>query len=104
MNILANAIQAIDDKGEITIETGHVDEEIYIKVQDNGKGIAPENQPKIFEPFFTTKPVGEGTGLGLSITRNIVNEHHGHIELNSVPNKGTEFCIYLPVKTTPKKE
>jgi len=95
MNILVNAAQAIEDKGEIRITTradnGHVD----IKISDTGKGIPPEALPKIFDPFFTTKEVGKGTGLGLSMAYNIIQKHKGTIEVQSEVGKGTTFIIRL---------
>ncbi len=99
MNILSNAIQAIKDKGIITITTKRKDNEmVCISIKDDGKGIPKENLNRIFDPFFTTKPVGKGTGLGLSISYNIVKEHHGRIKAESEPGKGTCFEIQLPIK------
>ena len=101
MNLLSNAIQAIDDKGTITITTSfikkHKKDCIKISIKDTGEGIPKEVQSKIFEPFFTTKEVGKGTGVGLSITYGIIEQHKGRIEFTSTPDKGTNFEIYLPV-------
>ena len=104
MNILSNAIQAVKDKGTITITTEHIEKSledkkggIKISIKDTGIGIPKEIQGRIFEPFFTTKQVGQGTGLGLSITHGIIEQHKGTIKLNST-DKGTEFEIYIPVK------
>jgi PAS domain S-box-containing protein len=95
MNILVNAAQAIEDKGEIRITTradnGHVD----IRISDTGKGIPPDVLPKIFDPFFTTKEVGKGTGLGLSMAYNIIQKHKGTIDVESEVGKGTTFIIRL---------
>jgi PAS domain S-box-containing protein len=99
MNLLANAIQSIEDKGVITIKTGQVKNQIFISIKDTGKGISPAQQSRIFEPFFTTKPIGEGTGLGLSISHNIIEEHRGRMEFTSEVNKGTEFVVYLPINS-----
>jgi PAS domain S-box-containing protein len=96
MNLLVNASQALQDKGRIVISTGFDERQVWIRVQDSGKGIAPEHLPKIFDPFFTTKPVGQGTGLGLSLSYDIVKKHNGHIEVNSEVGKGTIFTVYLP--------
>jgi len=98
MNIISNSIDAIEKEGVITITTQADDERITIKIEDNGKGISPENLTKIFDPFFTTKSVGKGVGLGLSITFGIVQEHGGTIDVKSVENDGTIFTISLPCK------
>jgi signal transduction histidine kinase len=97
-NILDNAIDAMNGKGEITIRTHRAGESIVVEIEDNGKGIPVEIQSKIFDPFFTTKPPGKGTGLGLATVYGIITEkHHGKISVYSVPGK-TEFRIELPVK------
>ncbi len=98
MNLLMNAAQAIEDKGVITIRTGAENEEVWVEIEDTGKGIAPENVNRIFEPFYTTKPVGQGTGLGLSLSYGIVKKHHGRFEVHSEIGKGTRMRIWLPVK------
>ena len=97
MNILTNSILAIEDKGEISIETSSLENKVKISFKDNGKGMPPEVRDHIFEPFFTTRTVGEGTGLGLSISYSIIEEHNGMIEVFSEPGKGTEFIITLPL-------
>ncbi len=97
LNILSNAIDAIEDKGKIWISTYLVEKNICITIVDNGCGIPEKALSKIFDPFFTTKPVGKGTGLGLSITYGIINEHGGSINVNSEVNEGTEFIITLPL-------
>lgn len=96
MNLLVNATHAIEGHGVITIRTGYDDSQLWIEVQDTGKGIAPENMQRIFEPFFTTKPVGQGTGLGLSLSYGIVKKHEGRIEVSSVLGQGTTFRVVLP--------
>ncbi|MGK7394177.1 MAG: ATP-binding protein [Candidatus Cyclobacteriaceae bacterium M3_2C_046] len=101
MNILNNAVQAIEHKGTIQIQTNQVklnkQEFARITINDSGPGISRENLSKIFDPFFTTKTVGEGTGLGLSISYGIIQQHKGKIEVQSKPGKGTEFTILLPL-------
>lgn len=97
MNILANACEAIPDKGEIYVTTNQVDDKVEIHIKDTGPGIHSENISKIFEPFYTTKDVGHGTGLGLSISYGIINEHHGKIDVKSEVGVGTEFIITLPI-------
>jgi len=99
MNILSNAIQAISYKGTISIAT-YTDPEksnLSISIADSGIGIEDDIKEKIFEPFFTTKEAGKGTGLGLSITYGIIQQHHGNIEVKSIPGIGTEFIITLPM-------
>ncbi|GHD41235.1 His Kinase A (phospho-acceptor) domain-containing protein [Marinobacter persicus] len=97
MNLLVNAAHAIEEFGKITIRTRHEGEQAIIEIEDNGKGISPENLNRIFEPFYTTKPIGKGTGLGLSLSFNIVEKHKGRIEALSTPGHGTCFRITLPV-------
>ncbi|MBH8575586.1 HAMP domain-containing histidine kinase [Nostocaceae cyanobacterium CENA369] len=106
MNILSNAIDALEEQGEtpeakkIIITTQRLAENwVEIKITDNGSGISPEYQAKIFETFFTTKPVGVGTGLGLSISYQIVVEkHHGKLTCESELGEGTTFAIALPIE------
>jgi signal transduction histidine kinase len=98
LNLLVNAAQAIETKGVITIRTGIQDSEVWIEVEDTGKGIPAENLKKIFDPFFTTKPVGKGTGLGLSVSFGIVQKHSGRIEVRSESGKGTTMRVWLPIK------
>jgi two-component system NtrC family sensor kinase len=98
MNLLVNAVQAIEDQGTIAITTWCEDGSICAAVTDTGSGILPEHLERIFEPFFTTKEVGKGTGLGLSITYDIVKKHEGEITVQSLPGKGTTFSVRIPVK------
>jgi signal transduction histidine kinase len=99
MNLLTNAGQAIDEHGRITIRTGQDGQNVWVEIEDTGKGIKPENLERIFDPFFTTKPVGTGTGLGLSVSFGIVEKHGGHIEVHSKLTKGTVMRVWLPKKT-----
>jgi signal transduction histidine kinase len=94
LNLLLNAIQAIDGAGRITVEIETRAQSAVISVSDTGRGILPEHLPNIFRPFYTTK--GNGTGLGLSLARRIVEEHHGHIEVSSTVGKGSKFVVLLP--------
>lgn len=96
MNLLINAVQAIESHGRITIRTGHDENSVWVDVEDTGKGIKPEQLGKIFDPFFTTKSVGMGTGLGLSLSYGIVKKHNGCIEVKSELGKGTTFRVLLP--------
>ncbi len=95
-NIIDNAIDAMDNHGEIILRTRYADDWVTVEIQDNGPGIPPEIQPKIFSPFFTTKAVGKGTGLGLNISYNIVKKHAGDIKVTSRPGY-TCFEVSLPV-------
>jgi hypothetical protein len=95
-NLLLNARDAIPDGGRITISTTAVDHSVVVEVADTGIGIAPENVAKIYDPFYTTKGVGRGTGLGLAVTYGIIQEHSGHIAVDSVTGRGTTFRITLP--------
>lgn len=98
MNMLVNAAHAIESFGQIVVRTGAQKSEVWVEISDNGSGISPENLKRIFDPFFTTKPVGKGTGLGLSLSFGIVQKHHGRIEVESEPGKGTRFRVWLPVQ------
>ena len=95
LNLLLNAIQAMDKPGVIRVSLESDEDDVLITVADEGKGIPPENLPNIFRPFFTTK--GHGTGLGLSLARRMVEAHSGHIDVTSVVDKGTEFQVRLPI-------
>jgi signal transduction histidine kinase len=106
-NLIHNAIQAMSNKGSLTIRAWRSKAElgptpgpvdcVAVSVGDDGRGIPPEIQPKIFEPFFTTNPPGEGSGLGLDIVRRIVEKHAGKIEVASVPGQ-TTFTVFLPIQ------
>jgi signal transduction histidine kinase len=94
LNLLLNALQAINQNGKITVSLESVGDTAVVQVTDNGRGIAPENLPNIFRPFYTTK--GDGTGLGLSLARRIVEDHQGRIDVSSTVGKGTTFAVILP--------
>ncbi|MBN1177351.1 MAG: hypothetical protein JXA51_06685 [Dehalococcoidales bacterium] len=96
-NIISNAIQSMNGKdGELNIDTGTEDENVWVTFRDNGCGIPEENLNKIFEPLFTTKP--KGIGLGLAITKRLVEQNGGKIELASQAGQGTTFTIKLPLE------
>ena len=103
MNLLMNAAQAIDGRGEITIVIRQVGEEVCVDITDNGRGIPAESITRIFEPFFTTKPIGKGTGLGLSLSYGIIKKHNGRIEVQSEVGKGTTFRVCLPIRQVPRE-
>ncbi len=114
MNILANAIDALDElnakrthqerkdnPGRITIRTAVASQWVKVAIADNGSGIPEAIKKQIFNPFFTTKPVGKGTGMGMAISYQIITEKHGgKLECLSSPGKGAEFVIQIPVLHT----
>ena len=103
MNLLVNAIDAIQEKGEengkIIIKTAisSKKDNILIEIIDNGNGIHQEYIDRITEPFFTTKPSGKGTGLGMAICSEIVNIHEGTLSITSSENLGTNIKLTLPI-------
>ncbi len=100
MNILSNALHAIDGAGTITITTRDQPSHVELCFADTGRGMTAEVKGKIFEPFFTTKEVGKGTGLGLSITYGIIQKHRGTIAAESSPGAGATFRITLPKESS----
>jgi len=97
-NLLDNAIDAMDGKGNISIRTARDGDDALIEIRDDGPGIPQAIQERIWEPFFTTKAVGEGTGLGLDIALRIICHHHnGDIKVRSEPGD-TRFTIRLPLE------
>jgi signal transduction histidine kinase len=96
MNLFANAMDAIDEKGCITIAIKEDRGYVVVSVCDDGAGMTEEVRKSLFNPFFTTKD--KGVGLGLFIVHNIVKAHGGYIEVDSQPNAGSTFLIYLPEK------
>lgn len=106
LNLALNAAEAMQPHGQgrLEIETGCQDNEVFIRVADDGEGIPPDVLPRIFDPFFTTKPEGKGVGLGLAVTYGIIQAHHGDIEVSSQRGKGTAFTIHLPLRRAPVAE
>jgi two-component system, NtrC family, sensor kinase len=96
MNLIHNALQAMNYQGTLTLSATQVNQEIIVCITDSGEGIAPETLPRIFDPLFTTKPIGEGTGLGLSIVKKIIEKHNGRVEISSFPGH-TTFSVVLPM-------
>lgn len=94
-NIIDNAVDAMDGKGEITIRAHSQDSWVIVEIEDTGPGIPEEIRSRIFSPFFTTKPLGKGTGLGLNISYNIIRKHNSEIKVFSRPGR-TRFEIWLP--------
>jgi two-component system NtrC family sensor kinase len=96
LNLLANAIDASEPGGAVTVRTSPADSHVNIEVIDTGSGIDPSIRERIFDPFFTTKPPGQGTGLGLSISYGIVQDHGGTIQVDSEVGRGSRFTVGLP--------
>lgn len=95
-NLIHNAIQAMEGKGKLTIKISDMYEYKCVSISDTGVGIPDSIKDKIFDVFFTTKPPGLGTGIGMDIVKNIVEDHLGYIEFDSIVGEGTEFRVYLP--------
>ena len=100
INVITNACQAMNEKGELVIDSGSGDSLAWVSFSDTGCGIPEENIGKIFEPLFTTKP--KGIGLGLAISKRLVEQNGGRIEVTSRASKGTTFKILLPQETRRK--
>lgn len=94
LNLLLNAVQAMEGAGTVHVEIGSRDDSASVAVRDTGRGIPARELSNIFRPFYTTK--GNGTGLGLSLARRIVEEHHGRVEVSSEVGVGSEFIVLLP--------
>lgn len=95
-NIIQNALQAMQNNGRLDIEVIKIDKSIRVIISDSGPGIPKNKITEIFEAFYTTKE--EGTGLGLNICKRIIEEHEGHINVESVLEEGTKFTIDLPLE------
>ncbi len=116
LNLCVNARDAMPSGGTITLQTAlttdaevsefftgaETGKYVSIQVRDTGTGMTRQEKAHIFEPFYTTKERGKGTGLGLSVVYGVVNSHHGFVHVESEVNKGTAFCIYLPVEYSPE--
>src|SRR3984893_4807199 len=102
LNLLLNALQAIDTKGKIAVNVKSQGPAAVVEVTDNGRGIPADQLPNVFRPFYTTK--GDGTGLGLSLARRIVEAHHGRIDVTSVLGQGTTFAVILPLERSTVKD
>ena len=100
VNLITNACHALPERGgELQVAVEQVnDDELAVRIRDNGLGIPESIRSRLFEPFFSTKHEGEGTGLGLSIVKSIIDRHAGRIEVESEAGMGTMFIIYLPIR------
>ncbi len=96
LNLIVNALQAVDEQGSIRIVTQRAGDQIEVRIQDDGCGIDREMIDRVFDPFFTTRPAGEGTGLGLALCYQIARNHRGEILLESQPGAGTLVRVRLP--------
>ncbi len=103
MNLIVNAVQAMNARGQLTLRTCVEQGSITVSVEDTGPGIAPQDLARIFAPFFTTKKSGKGTGLGLYIVDTIIRKYGGRIEPRSEVGKGTAFRIHFPVAGLPQE-
>jgi signal transduction histidine kinase len=97
MNLIVNAIQAIEGEGRIDVECFRDGESVAVRVRDDGRGIPEEALSRIFDPGYTTKGVGVGTGLGLSIAYRIAANHGGSLRVMSEVGKGSEFTLRIPI-------
>jgi len=97
-NIISNSVQAMKDKGKLTLSSSHIeDEKIIVKIQDTGEGVPKEFIARVFDPFFTTKDQGQGTGLGLTVVYQLLQKYDGTIKFDSVQGEGTTVEIQWPV-------
>jgi len=97
LNVLTNAIEAMDGQGRLTLTTLAEDGFAVVRIEDEGPGIPPDVLPHLFDPFFTTKEVGHGMGLGLSISYRIVEGHGGSLEAHNRPEGRAAFTVRLPL-------
>lgn len=97
MNLIVNAIDAMEHGGTLTLETTATQDEVLIAIKDTGSGIEPENLLRIFEEGFTTKSKNKGSGLGLALSQDVVRRHNGRIEVESSLGEGSIFTVYLPI-------
>ena len=91
-----NAIEAMENGGELTVRTACLQDRVQIEIRDSGCGIPAEILPEIFDPFFSTKEEGKGVGLGLAVVYGIIERHQGDIRIESQPDRGTTVFIELP--------
>jgi signal transduction histidine kinase len=101
VNLIVNAVQAIDGEGTIRLIVGRDGGEAIARIEDDGPGMSEEVRERLFDPFYTTKPPGEGTGLGLYVSYEIVRGHGGEIIVSSEPGCGTSVEVRLPIERWP---
>jgi len=102
MNVIDNAIYAMDKNGKLTIEVFARNSDVKVNITDTGSGIPENILHKIFDPFFSTKKVGQGSGIGLDLVARIVKKHEGDVKVNSKPGR-TEFSICIPINPHKKQ-
>ena len=95
-NLLSNALDAIDESGEIAVSTYRVGERVAVEIADTGHGMAPEMLVRIFDPFFTTKDQGKGSGLGLAISYTLAEALGGALTVESKQGVGSRFRLWIP--------
>ncbi len=100
LNIILNAVQAMNGQGKIVISTRALEQKIQVSVKDSGCGMPQSDIPRIFDPFFTTRAVGSGTGLGLTFAYNVIQKHQGTIKVESNLGQGSTFTLNLPANST----
>jgi len=100
VNLVTNAVQAMDGKGTLTLSTSSTNGFVKAIVRDSGPGIPRNNLGRIFDPFFTTKEQGKGTGLGLHIVRDIISHYGGQVTVESTLGQGATFTVKLPVQAS----
>ncbi|TLY17387.1 MAG: GHKL domain-containing protein [Nitrospirae bacterium] len=101
VNLIANAVQAMEGQGTLTLVTGYEAGRVSVTISDTGSGIPKDHLEKIFEPFFTTKAPGKGTGLGLYNVKSIVEQHLGKLSVESEVGRGTTFRLQFPQAEQP---
>lgn len=104
INLLTNALDAVEDGGRVSLEARTADDDVLVVVRDTGSGISPEDLRRIFEPFYTTKGRGKGTGLGLAICRELTAALGGTISVESAPGNGSTFTVRLPRHGAPRRD
>jgi signal transduction histidine kinase len=97
LNLVDNALRAMNETGTLKLETRVVGEELMVAVSDTGEGIHPRHIAHLFQPFFSTRRAGEGTGLGLTLSRRIVLRHGGRMEVSTEEGRGSTFSVFLPL-------
>ena len=98
MNVIVNAVQAIEGRGTVRLQSDLDQDHVIVRIADTGRGISKERLETIFDPAFSNKDARVGMGLGLAMSYNIIRKHHGRIDLESTPDEGTEVTIRLPVR------